>query len=163
MTASKKFQQTSPSESPWPIRSRLKRFLWEITWNLLCRHTPKPFNPWRVFVLHVFGAKIQGTPFVHQRAKVEIPENLSLRHRACLGDGSITYSSGPIEIGEGDTIAQEAYPCTGTHDFDDPALPLITGPIGIAKRAFVGARAFNYARSTYRRKCHRRGLFSSYP
>jgi putative colanic acid biosynthesis acetyltransferase WcaF len=67
---------------------------------------------------------------------------LSFRHRACLGDGSITYSLGPVEIGEGATIAQEAYLCTGTHDFDDPALPLITGQIWIAKRAFVRARAF---------------------
>ena len=52
---------------------------------VLCRHTPKPFYPWRIFVLHVFGAKIQGIPFVLKRAKIEIRENLYLRHRACLG------------------------------------------------------------------------------
>ena len=85
---------------------------------------------------------MEGVPFVHQRAKVEVPENLTLRHRACLGDGAVAYSLGPIEIGEGATVAQEAYLCAGTHDFDDPALPLKTESIHVEAGAFLGARAF---------------------
>jgi putative colanic acid biosynthesis acetyltransferase WcaF len=48
---------------------------------------------------------------------------------------------GPIELGEGCTIAQEAYLCTGTHDFSSAALPLQTAPIVVGKMAFVGLRA----------------------
>jgi putative colanic acid biosynthesis acetyltransferase WcaF len=48
---------------------------------------------------------------------------------------------GPIAIAEGATIAQEAYLCTGTHDFSDAALPLQTAAIAIGVDAFVGARA----------------------
>jgi putative colanic acid biosynthesis acetyltransferase WcaF len=40
------------------------------------------------------------------------------------------------------TVAQEAYLCTGTHDFSNPARPLQTSKILIGKSAFVGARAF---------------------
>jgi putative colanic acid biosynthesis acetyltransferase WcaF len=71
-----------------------------------------------------------------------MPWNLTLHHRACLGDRANAYSLGEIEIGEHATIAQEAYLCTGTHRFDHPALPLMTGKIEIGPHVFVGARAF---------------------
>jgi len=47
---------------------------------------------------------IDGTYFVHQRAKIEIPENLYLRQRACLGGGAIVDSLGSSEIEERATI-----------------------------------------------------------
>lgn len=116
--------------------------LWECCWTLLCSWTPKPLNRWRLFCLRLFGATIHGTPFVHQRARIAIPWNLILHHRACLGDRANAYSLDRIEIGEGATVAQEAYLCTGTHDFTDSALSLVTRPIVIGRGAFIGARAF---------------------
>jgi len=139
---SNQLRQETPYDSPWTIRRRVRRIFWELCWNLLCRFTPKPFNPWRLLVLRAFGAKVEGVPFVHQRAKVEVPENLTLRHRACLGDGAVAYSLGPIEICEDATVAQEAYLCAGTHDFDDPALSLKTKSIHVEAGAFLGARVF---------------------
>lgn len=62
-------------------------------------------------------------------------------HRACMGERSNAYSLGKIEILEGATIAQEAYLCTGTHDFNDSSLQLITKPITIGRNSFIGARA----------------------
>ena len=38
-------------------------------------------------------------------------------------------------------VAQEAYLCTGTHDFDAPGLPLLTQRIVVQRSAFIGARA----------------------
>jgi putative colanic acid biosynthesis acetyltransferase WcaF len=64
-----------------------------------------------------------------------------MHHRACLGEYTNAYSLGKIEILEGATVAQEAYLCTGTHDFTDHCLQLITKPIRIGKNAFIGARA----------------------
>ena len=53
----------------------------------------------------------------------------------------MAYSLGKIDIGKGATIAQEAYLCSGTHDFDAPSLQLITKKITICENVFVGARA----------------------
>ena len=64
-----------------------------------------------------------------------------MHDRACLGDGAHAYALGPIELLAGCTIAQEAYLCTGTHDFSSPALPLQTAPIVVGEHAFVGLRA----------------------
>ena len=99
-------------------------------------------NEWRLFWLRVFDAKIHGTPFVHQRARIEIPWNLTLHDRACLGDRANVYSLGEIEIGPRATVAQEVYLSSATHDFNDPAMPLTVAKITIGEDAFVGARTF---------------------
>jgi len=135
------YDQVSPYASPWSVRERVGFLLWAGAWTLFCRWTPKPLNPWRLFVLRCFGTKIEGTPFVHSRARIQIPWKLRLAHRACLGDRANAYTLGEIFIGAGATIAQEAYLCTGTHDFASPALPLQTAPIFVGADAFVGVRA----------------------
>ena len=134
--------QESQFASPWPVGQRILRILWEFCWIVFCIWTPKPANPWRLFWLTVFGAKIDGTPFVHQRARIAIPWNLTLHDRACLGDRANAYSLGEIEIGPRATVAQEAYLSTGSHDFTQPEMPLATAKIKIGEDAFIGARAF---------------------
>ena len=92
-------------------------------------------------MLKIFGAKLSGVPFIHSTARIQIPWKLTMQHRACLGERANAYSLGKIDIQEGATIAQEAYLCTGSHDFNDPSLQLITKPITIGKNTFIGARA----------------------
>ena len=135
-------QQTSPYTSPWTTAQRVKMFFWQYCWAIFCTWTPKPANAWRLWWLKLFGATIHGQPFVHQRARIQIPWNLTLHHRACLGDRANAYSLGEIVVHEHATVAQEAYLCTGTHAFDQPARNLITAPIIVEAYAFVGARAF---------------------
>lgn len=134
--------QAHAHASPWTLRHRVALFAWEWVWNLTCRWTPKPCNPWRLAVLRLFGAEIHGTPFVHQRARIHRPDNLVLHDRACLGDGAAAYTLGRIELHAGATVAQEVYLCTGTHDFARADWPLQSAPIVVGRAAFVGARAF---------------------
>lgn len=115
---------------------------WDFCWAAFCRWTPKPLNTWRLLWLRVFGCKIFGRPFVHQRAIISKPWNLILHNKACLGDGAVAYTLDIIEIKEWATIAQEAYLCTGTHDFTVQNIPLVTAKITIEEDAFIGARAF---------------------
>jgi putative colanic acid biosynthesis acetyltransferase WcaF len=128
--------------SPWGFSERVRIFLWSMAWPLLCRWTPKPLNPWRLLWLRVFGCKIDGKPFIHQRARIQAPWRVILHDRSCVGDRANLYSLGEIELGCRCVIAQEAYLCTGTHDLNAPDLPLITGKITVGTDAFVGARAF---------------------
>ncbi|CAN5275583.1 colanic acid biosynthesis acetyltransferase WcaF [soil metagenome] len=134
--------QSSAQASPWSAGDRMWRILWELCWAVFCSWTPKPANPWRLFWLRVFDAKIHGTPFVHQRARIAIPWHLTMHDRSCLGDRANAYTLGEIEIGAGATVAQEAYLSTGSHDFTSPALPLVTAKITVGDEAFIGARAF---------------------
>jgi putative colanic acid biosynthesis acetyltransferase WcaF len=134
--------QTSPYDSPWSLREKGALMLWQLCWPLCCAWTPKPLNRWRLFWLRLFGATLHGRPFVHSRARIAMPWNLTLHDRACLGDRANAYSLGEIEIHADATIAQEAYLCTGTHQFDQPNRPLQTAKITVGPGAFVCARAF---------------------
>jgi putative colanic acid biosynthesis acetyltransferase WcaF len=138
----KVYDQESQVASPWSLSMRLKILLWEYSWMVLCSWTPKPFNRWRLLWLKIFGATIYGIPFVHQRARIQYPWNLVLHNQATLGDRSNAYCLDIIELQEGATVAQEAYLCTGTHDFASPSRNLMTSSIVVGKNAFVGARTF---------------------
>jgi len=128
--------------SPWTFRYRVRLFLWHVTWSILCQWTPKPFNRFRIFVLRLFGCDICFSSFVHQRARIAHPWNLTVGCRACLGDSANLYCLGEIFISDGAIVAQEAYLCTASHDFREPAYPLTTSPIIVEEDAFIGARAF---------------------
>ncbi len=133
---------TPKPRSPWTFKERLKMLSWEYCWACFCSWTPKPLNRWRLFWLRLYGAKVHGVPFVHQRARIQVPWNITFHDMSCVGDRTNLYSLGPIEIGEGAVIAQEAYLCTGSHRFDEPGLPLTVEKITIGARAFIGARVF---------------------
>jgi len=134
--------QSSPYDSPWTLRQRIGLMLWQFCWGGFCAWTPKPLNAWRLLWLRLFGATLDGQPFVHPRARIAIPWHLTLHNRACLGDRANAYSLGEIEIHEDATVAQEAYLCTGTHLFSSPNRELQTAKISIGPGAFVCARAF---------------------
>jgi putative colanic acid biosynthesis acetyltransferase WcaF len=141
MITDRKEQQT-PYDSPWRLGLRIRKLLWDCCWMLFCGWTPKPFNAWRLGWLRFFGAEIAGKPFVHQRARIEMPWNLALEDRACVGDRTHLYNLARITLGQAATVAQEAYLCAGTHDFSDPSFPLVTKSIRVGAGAFIGARAF---------------------
>lgn len=134
--------QATAEESPWSLGNRLLRLFWEFCWAIFCGWTPKPLNAWRLLWLRVFGATVHGKPFVHQRARISIPWNLTIHDRAVLGDRANANTLGEIEIGEGAIVAQETYLSSGSHDFNRRALPLMTAKITIGRYAFLGARTF---------------------
>ena len=134
-------KQENAYQNPWPWWAQLILVCWRFTWIIFCSWTPKFLNPWRIFILKLFGAKLSGLPFVHSSARIQIPWNLTMKHRACLGERANAYSLGKIEISEGATVAQEAYLCTGSHDFSNQALQLIVKKITIETHAFIGVRA----------------------
>ena len=117
------YDQKTPSESPWKTGQRCLMLLWEVVWTLFCVWTPKPFNPWRLLWLRIFGAKIHGLPFVHQRARIQIPWRLTMHDRSCLGDRANAYSMGEIEI----TIGEDAF--VGARAFIMPGVFIGAGAV----------------------------------
>jgi putative colanic acid biosynthesis acetyltransferase WcaF len=54
----------------------------------------------------------------------------------------LIYNLGPVRIGARATVSHRAHLCAGTHDYRDPALPLLRLPIVIGPQAWVCADAF---------------------
>jgi putative colanic acid biosynthesis acetyltransferase WcaF len=128
--------------SPWSVRSRLGVLLWQIVWLTLFRPTPKPLYRWRTFLLRLFGCRVTGVPYVAPSAIIRSPSKLVLEDRACLGPNSEVYNLATVTLRARATVSQQVYLCAGTHDFSDPAMPLVVGEIEIGEDAFLGARAF---------------------
>ncbi len=134
--------QKSRGSSSWSFKEALVIRVWFFVWLFLASWTPKKLNAWRLFLLRLFGAKVQGRPFVFPSARVYVPFNLELYHQACLGPLSKIYSLGKVICRERSVISQEVYLCGGTHDLSCKRLPLLIGDIDIGADVFVGARAF---------------------
>lgn len=59
-----------------------------------------------------------------------------------LGRGVNCYNQGVISIGEGTVVSWNATLCSSTHDFNDPAFPLVVRPIRIGSHSWIAAEAF---------------------
>ena len=93
-------------------------------------------------MLRTFSAKVDRNVRIHPTVRITIPWNLTLEHDCAVGDRAILYALGPIRIGPRATISQGAHLCAGTHDWRDPALPLMKPPIDIGSDAWTCADAF---------------------
>ena len=141
-TTRKVLTQASRYLSPWPLKNRLGRLAWNIVWSCLFRTSPKPLYAWRRLLLRLFGCRIEGRPCVSPYARITMPWNLRLGDKATLADRCEIYNLDSVCLGPRVTIAQEAYLCAGSHDFEHPYMPLTTAPITVGEDAFIAARAF---------------------
>jgi len=124
------------------LRFRLKRLAWMIVWRLLAAWTPPPFRSWRNFLLRCFGARIDRTAAVHAKAVIWWPEHLIMERYSSMGPGVICYNVDRITICEFASVSQRAHLCTGSHDIQDAAHPLISAPIVVGANAWIAAEAF---------------------
>jgi putative colanic acid biosynthesis acetyltransferase WcaF len=77
----------------------------------------------------------------YPRSKVWAPWNLICADQVTAGDGAEIYNPAPVRLGSHAILSQDAYVCTATHDYDDPAFPLIAYEMNIGAYAWVCARA----------------------
>lgn len=124
------------------LRFRLKRLVWMAVWLLLASWTPPPLRRWRNFLLRMFGADVHPTAIVHSKAVVWWPGHLIMERYASMGPGVICYNVDKITICEFASVSQRSHLCTGSHDIQDSAFPLITRPITIEANAWIAAEAF---------------------
>ncbi len=123
------------------FKNRLARFCWEIVYVSLFRLSPRPFHVWRCALLRAFGANLARHTHVYPGARVWAPWNLVCEDCVCIADGAIIYNPRPVYMGSHAIVSQEAYLCGASHDYDDPAFPLIAAPIKLGAYAWVCARA----------------------
>jgi putative colanic acid biosynthesis acetyltransferase WcaF len=126
----------------FPLRHRLFRALWNVTWMSLAFWTPPPMHRWRRFLLRVFGADVHPTTRIYGWVRIWYPPNFSAKAHSSVGPGANIYCMGNITLGEKVVISQGAYLCGGTHDISDPHFTLVTRPIVIGARAWIAAEAF---------------------
>ena len=124
------------------VRNRVGRVIWFWVWLILYRPSPAPLHAWRRFLLRMFGATVEKHAHPYPGARIFAPWNLTMREASCLANGVDCYCVAPVELGPYSTVSQNSYLCTASHDFRDPAMPLVIAPIVIGADAWVAADAF---------------------
>ncbi len=125
------------------LKSKMARMVWHIVWALLFRPTPttpRVAKIWRVFLLRIFGAKVNWRAGVSPSCKIWQPWNLDLDD-CSIGDNVRLYSVDKIRIGHFAVVSSESYLCTASHDISSPIMELITAPIKIESQAWVAGDA----------------------
>jgi putative colanic acid biosynthesis acetyltransferase WcaF len=121
--------------------NRAARAVWAIAYWLLVRPTPRPLHAWRAFVLRLFGAKLGRSCHVYPGARIWAPWHLVVGDHAAIADGAQIYNPATVTLGAHSIISQDAYLCGASHDYNDPAFPMVWAPIRVGRYAWVGARA----------------------
>ena len=123
------------------VSNRMGRLVWSIIWTLLFRPSPRPFHSWRAFLLRGFGAKLGPNCHFYPRSRVWAPWNLECADGVTLGDEAEIYNPSLVTMGSHAIVSQQAYICGATHDYNDPAFPLISFPMSLGASSWVCARA----------------------
>jgi putative colanic acid biosynthesis acetyltransferase WcaF len=123
------------------VSNRMGRLAWSIIWTLLFRPSPRPFHAWRAFLLRGFGAKLGPNCHFYPRSRVWAPWNLECADGVTLGDEAEIYNPSVVSMGSHTIVSQQAYICGATHDYNDPAFPLISFPMSLGAYSWVCARA----------------------
>jgi putative colanic acid biosynthesis acetyltransferase WcaF len=119
----------------------LRRIAWSAgSWML--RLSPRPFFGWRRAVLRMFGARVGDGVHVYPSTRIFMPWNVELSSFCALGDEVYVYSLGRVSIGQSATVSYRSHLCAGTHDLNDPAMPLLKCPIVIGAHSWIGTEAF---------------------
>src|SRR6266568_966187 len=125
----------------FPLRLRIKRLAWNICWALFYRLSPRPLHGWRTMLLRIFGAKMGPNCHFYPGSRVWAPWNLVCVDQVTAGDGAEIYNPAPVRLGSHAILSQGAYLCGATHDFDDPAFPLLAFAMEVGAYAWICARA----------------------
>jgi putative colanic acid biosynthesis acetyltransferase WcaF len=116
--------------------------LWGIVWLLLFRPSPRPFHPWRNWLLRLFGARVHPRARVYPRVRIWAPWNLHLGERASIGQDVDVYCVDTIRLGPRAAVSQYCYLCGATHDFTRVHRPLVPMPITIESDVWLAADVY---------------------
>lgn len=125
----------------FPVRQRLRRLVWGIVYVIFFRPSPRPFHAWRAFLLRCFGARLGKNCRIYPKSRIWAPWNLVCEDVVAVADEAIIYNPALIFLGSHCAISQQAYLCGATHDYNDPAFPMVHAPIRVGAYGWVCARA----------------------
>jgi putative colanic acid biosynthesis acetyltransferase WcaF len=125
----------------FPFSLRLRRAAWNFCWIVFYRPSPRPLHGWRSFLLRLFGARMGPNCHFYPKSRIWAPWNLTCADQVTAADGAEIYNPAPVSFGSHAILSQQAYVCGATHDYDDPAFPLLAYTMNFGAYCWICARA----------------------
>ena len=119
----------------------MRRVLWNATWLVLYRFSPRPLHGWRAMLLRIFGAKLGSDCHFYPKSKVWAPWNLICEDHVAAADGVEIYNPSPMQFASHVILSQDCYLCGATHEYNDAEFPLVSFRMTFGEYAWICARA----------------------
>lgn len=118
-------------------RSKLVVQLWWLIQDTLFAWSPQAFFGWRRLLLRMFGAKIGKGVSIRPSVTITYPWKVSVGDHSWIGDDTVLYSLGEINIGSNVAIAHKVYLNTGAHDYRTQSFDICSHPITIEDECWI--------------------------
>jgi putative colanic acid biosynthesis acetyltransferase WcaF len=119
-----------------------KEALWIVCRGLFfAANWPLP-SAFRCWLLRLFGAQVGKGVVIRSGVSISFPWRLHVGNHVWIGEGVRILSLAPVTIHSDVCISQEAFLCTGSHDYRREDFALVTAPIVIETEVWIAARAF---------------------
>jgi putative colanic acid biosynthesis acetyltransferase WcaF len=127
--------------SRYSLANRARRQLWSLCWIFLYRPSPRIAHAWRAMLLRLFGARLGPKCHFYPASRVWAPWNLVCEDTVLVADGAELYNPSAMVLASHAIVSQGAYLCGATHDYNDPAFPVVSYPMRMGRFSWVAARA----------------------
>jgi len=121
-------------------RSKLVEFLWLVLDAALVR-SRVPGYLHRRLILRAFGARIGKRVLIKPGVRIKFPWRLEIGDDSWLGEDAWIDNLVTVRIGANCCISQDAYICTGSHDWGASTFGLIVKPVKIGDGAWLASRS----------------------
>lgn len=119
--------------------SHVRLALWWLV-NGFLFSSPLPGSNWRVLLLRAFGAIVGRGVIIKPLVRIKFPWRLQIGDHSWIGESVWIDNLAEVRIGSNVCISQDAYFCTGSHDWESVSFNLITKSIVVADHCWIGAK-----------------------
>ena len=128
-----------------PQKDKIKNLIWRVVNVTLFRWSPRITSPcklYRVWLVRLFGGKVDWSCNLHPKCKIEYPWHLTMKEFSSLGESAWVYAMAPITIGRKCCIGNDVYLLTGSHDISRRDFMLVIRPITIGSCSWIATGAY---------------------
>ncbi len=116
--------------------------LWWLIQATAFKWSPQFAYGWRAMLLRLFGARVGKGVIIRPTAQFTYPWKISIGDYSWIGDQTVIYSLGSIDIGSHTVISQQSYVCAGDHDYASIAFDLRGPAIRIGNECWVASGTY---------------------
>ena len=127
--------------TPYNIKYKIKSRLWDFVNATIFRCTPFFMRRTRLFIIRMFGAKVDWSCGISRSARIVDPWNLIMGKRSSIGDNCCVRCRDKVIIGEYCCISQEVDILTASHNVNSSRFEMVSKPIVIEDKSWIATRA----------------------
>lgn len=124
----------------WPGRGRLWQAMWYMVSLLFFESGWVPLSSVKSMLLRLFGAEIGRGLVIKPNVRIKYPWKLKVGDYCWIGQDVWIDNLVDVCFGSHVCVSQQAYLCTGGHDYRRSSFDLIVRAIHVGDGAWLGAR-----------------------